>query len=325
MTDKNCNCSNSNSNVLGTTTGCCNRDKSTCIDVNKIYDSAKDKECIEDLKVYLDNEGQEIVDNATNIRCTGAEIIWAQISVHDIAFNRGYYSVDIRYYFRICFEACVNGRAREFCGIAVYDKQTIMFGSEGNVSIFTSDAVNGGVCGMLPEESVTSLVSNMPKVVLEAATPICLAVKAVEKTYNYGCNCCCCEQIPENICNTCGCRPVSDDTGTKCLYVTLGLFTLIRMERPVSILLDCAEYCVPERESAVLSDSTTDPCTLFKSMKFPTCDFFPPSCGAVSSGIAGGEQCTEYPTNCNGSGVGGTTNNNNNNSSCGSGCGSRCR
>lgn len=319
MSDKNCL-----SNVLGTMTGCC-RDKSTCIDVDKIYDSAKDKECIEDLKVFLDNEGQEIVDNASNIRCTCAEVLWAQISVHDIAFNRGYYAVDIRYYFRICFEACVNGRSREFCGIAVYDKQTIMFGSEGNVSIFTSEAINGGVCGCLPDKSVTEAVSNMPKVVLEVATPICLAVKAVEKAYNYNgkcCHCCCCyDQIPENICHSCGCKPVSDDIGVKSLYVTLGLFTLTRMERPVSLLIDCAEYCVPERESSVLSDSTTDPCTLFKTMSFPTCDFFPPSCGAVSSGIAGGEQCSECPTNCTRPS---NTGSNNCSNTCGSGSGNGC-
>ena len=294
MTDKNCQTA---SNVLGTSTGCC-RDKSTCIDVDKIYDSAKDKECIEDLRVYLDNEGQDIVDNATTIRCTSAEVLWANISVHDVAFNRGYYAVDIRYYFRICFEACVSGRAREFCGIAVYDKQTIMYGSEGNVSVFTSEAANGSICGGVPDSGLTQAVSNMPKVVLEVATPICLAVKAVEKAYKYGCTCCCCEQIPDCICNSCGCKPVSDECGVKSLYVTLGLFTLTRMERPVSILLDSAEFCVPERESSVLSDSTTDPCKLFKTMNFPTCDFYPPSCGAVSSGIAGGEQCKECPTSC---------------------------
>ena len=162
MTDKNCQTA---SNVLGTSTGCC-RDKSTCIDVDKIYDSAKDKECIEDLRVYLDNEGQDIVDNATTIRCTSAEVLWANISVHDVAFNRGYYAVDIRYYFRICFEACVSGRAREFCGIAVYDKQTIMYGSEGNVSVFTSEAANGSICGGVPDSGLTQAVSNMPKVLL---------------------------------------------------------------------------------------------------------------------------------------------------------------
>ena len=102
------------------------RDKTTCIDVNKIYDSAKDKECIEDLKVYLGPEAQELIDNASNIRAKCAEVLWASISVSDVAFNKGYYSIDIRYYFRLCFEVCVMGRSREFCGVAVYDKQALV-------------------------------------------------------------------------------------------------------------------------------------------------------------------------------------------------------
>lgn len=294
MANKLCSCLG---NVLGSNTGNnCQNDKSTCIDVDKIYDAAKDKECIEDLKVYVNACGQEIIDSASTIRCTGAEVVWAQISVHDIAFNRGYFSVDIRYYFRICFEACVSGNAREFCGIAVYDKQTILFGSEGNVSIFTSEAVSGNVCAGVNCQTLTQTVSNMPKVVLEVATPICLSVKSVEKCYNYGCCCCGCEQVPQSITDLCGCAGLCDDSGVKALYVTLGLFTLIRIERPVSILLENAQFCVPERQSAVLSDSTTnDPCSIFNNMDFPTCDFFPPSFGAISGGIAGGEQCTECP------------------------------
>ena len=58
-----------------------------------------------------------------------------------------------------------------------------MYGSEGNVSVFTSEAANGSICGGVPDSGLTQAVSNMPKVVLEVATPVCLAVKAVEKTY----------------------------------------------------------------------------------------------------------------------------------------------
>lgn len=317
MTDRTGSVYNKNcGSVLGTTTqnnnNCCN-DKSTCIDVDKIYDSAKDKECIEDLRVFVGCDGQEIIDNATNIRCQSSEVIWANISVHDVAFNKGYYAVDIRFYFKICFEACVNGNAREFCGIAVYDKQTIMFGSEGNVKMFCSTCASNDICAGLPHLSTTNSVTNNPKVVLEVAAPICLNVKIADRQYNYGCCCCAADQIPDSIWNSC-CAPISpDDYGIKNLYVTLGLFTLTRMERPVSLLIDNAQYCVPERESNVLSDSTTDPCAIFNNMSFPTCDFFPPSFGAVSSGIAGGEQCTECPS---GSVLGTTTTNDN--------CSNRC-
>ena len=128
-----------------------NTDKSTCINVDKIYDSARDKDCIEDLRVFVDQNGQSAIDHATNLRCKCADVIWANIVVSDVAFNRGYYAVDIRFYFRICFEATIPyAPAQEFCGIAVYDKQIIMFGSEGNVGVFTSDFCNNNMPGVPP-------------------------------------------------------------------------------------------------------------------------------------------------------------------------------
>ena len=313
MTEKTCNnsrtCSLSTSNSLSSVAAAAaanslvnsanhtssSNDRSTCIDVNKIFDSAKDKDCIEDLKVYLGPEGQEFIDNASNIRTKCAEVLWASISVSDVAFNKGYYSVDVRYYFRLCFEACVMGRAREFCGIAVYDKQVVMYGGEGNVSVYTSDTINNSVCADLPASAFTNNPANTPKVVLEVAPPIVLSVKLADRNCNCGCCCCSMDQIPENLCQSCGCTPIPEDMGIKCLYVTLGLFSLIRIERPVSLLINSAEYCIPNRQSSVLSDNTSDPCTIFKNMSFPTCDFYPPSHGAISSGIAGGEKCTETP------------------------------
>jgi len=303
MADKTCtnsrSCSGNNStltqaaaqSVLGTSSG--SNDKSTCIDVNKIYDAAKDKECIEDLRVYLGPEGQELIDNATNLRSKCAEVLWASISVSDVAFNKGYYSISIRYYFRLCFEACVMGRAREFCGIGVYDKQVVMFGGDGNVSIFTSDTVCNDICATLPPDAFTQNVANTPKVQLEVAAPIVLSVKLADRNWNCGHCCCPIDQIPENLCQCCGCTPMPSDMGAKCLYVTLGLFSLIKIERPVSLLINSAEYCIPNRESNVLSDTTSDPCEIFRNMAFPTCDFYPASAGALSSGIAGGEGCRD--------------------------------
>lgn len=283
MSDKNnsafCGCFGHNNGVAGTTT-----DNSTCINVDKIYDSARDKDCIEDLRVYVDQNGQSAIDHATNLRCKCADVIWANITVSDVAFNRGYFAVDIRFYFRICFEATIPYcQPQEFCGIAVYDKQVIMFGSEGNVSIFTSDFCNNNIPGSPPPVSYST---NLPKVVLEVATPICLAVKLTDRTCRCGVCCCSPDQIPDNICNVCGVMPC-EEHGIKCLYVTLGLFSVIRMQRPVSLVINAADYCIPDKNSNVLSE--TDPCSVFNNMSFPTCEFYPPSIsGAISCGIAGG-------------------------------------
>lgn len=246
----------------------------TCINTDKIYDSVRDKECLEDLRVFVTEGGQEAIDRANSIRAKSAEVLWACITVNEVAFNKGYYSVSIRYYFKILFEACIpGGRSAEFCGIAVFDKTVILFGGEGSVSIFTSDRYSDGCCDC---SSVSGdFKTNLPKVVLEIAPPISLGVKLVDRAYNYGCCCCECCQIPEHI-TGCVQGALVDNYGTKNLYITLGIFSVIRMERPCAILVNALDYCVPERDSTESAD-TTNPCELFKTMSFPTSDFCPPS------------------------------------------------
>ena len=126
MADKTNNCGG----ILGTGNGCSgkgNIECGTCICTDKIFDAVKIKECLEDIKVHLTEAGQDAVDRANNIRAKSAEVVKACLSVGEVAFNRGYYSVSIRYYFRITFEACIpGGRSAEFCGIAVYDKNLVL-------------------------------------------------------------------------------------------------------------------------------------------------------------------------------------------------------
>ncbi len=50
---------------------------SVCIHTDKVYDSCKDKDCIEDARVFLTACGQELIDKAVNVKCRKAEIIWA--------------------------------------------------------------------------------------------------------------------------------------------------------------------------------------------------------------------------------------------------------
>ena len=153
MSEKNCPSFRDNTSVCGTTGfnqtsgGKHNTACGTCVDCDKIYDSVKDKDCLEDLKVFLTECGQDIIDRATNIRCKGAEVLWTHITVDTVPFNKGYYSVYVRFYFKLHFEACVpGGKSQEFCGVAVYDKKCVLFGSEGNISIFTSEQYCNDFC-----------------------------------------------------------------------------------------------------------------------------------------------------------------------------------
>ena len=140
---------------------------SVCIDCNKIMDSCRDKDCLEDIKVFLSDFSQEIVDRATAIRCRDAQVIWTHVTVEPIPFNRGFYQIDIRFLFKISFEACVcMGKAQDIEGIAVFDKKVILFGSEGNVSIFRSDPCMNSFCA-LPDFNADNVKSNLPIAVVE--------------------------------------------------------------------------------------------------------------------------------------------------------------
>lgn len=75
-----------------------------------------------------------------SVRSGKAELLNVQIDVEPTGFSKGFYSVDIRYFYRITAEAFVGAsRPIEITGLAVFDKRAILFGGEGSAKIFSSD------------------------------------------------------------------------------------------------------------------------------------------------------------------------------------------
>ena len=58
------------------------------------------------------------------------------------------------------------------------------------------------------------------------------------------------------------------------LYVTLGQFSIIRLERDTQLLIPAYDYCVPEQSCE--GSGEEDPCTMFSKIQFPLDEFFPP-------------------------------------------------
>lgn len=75
--------------------------EAVCVHTDKIYDSCMDKDCLENVRVYLTSCGQDIVDRAINVKCTKAEVIWVFTDIEAVPFNRGFYSVDLKYFFKV--------------------------------------------------------------------------------------------------------------------------------------------------------------------------------------------------------------------------------
>lgn len=63
------------------------------------------------------------------------------------------------------------------------------------------------------------------------------------------------------------------------LYVTLGQFSVIRLERPAQIIVPIVDYALPTKECcADPGGSAEDPCALFDRVPFPADAFTPTGC-----------------------------------------------
>ena len=242
--------------------------ETVCIEANRVLDSCRDRDCYENVRVFLTNFGNEIIERTGNVRVRHSCIAWASITVDPIAFNKGFYSINIRFYIKITFEACLSpGRVQEFDGIAVIDKNVILFGGDNNLNVFKSTGT-GGFCEA-PVELCCS-EGNMPTAVVEAVDPIILGVKVVEKKHAHHCVCCCtCGDIPDGV--TRNINGGLSDEGERHLVVSIGIFSVVRIVRPAQYLISATEYTVPDKEC--LTRSEENPCDIFKCMAFPTDEF----------------------------------------------------
>lgn len=237
--------------------------EAVCIHTRKVYDSCRDKECLQDIRVYLTRCSQELLETAINVKPRNAELIWTYIDVEPISFNRGFYTVDVKYFYRITAEAFTGiGRPHEMSGIATYDKRTVLFGSEGSARIFSSQVR----CGEHDIQNAER--SNLPIALVEVVDPVILATKVLDGP--------CCDaavlDIPDEICHCFDDELVISDEGKR-LYATLGQFSIIKLERDIQLLMPAFDICLPEKECAGNPD---DPCSLFQKFRFPVDEFYPP-------------------------------------------------
>lgn len=261
--------------------------EAVCIDVGRVYDSCADKDCLEDLRVYFTDSAQSIVDNATNIRCRGAEVLNAFIEVERVPFNRGFYSVDITYYFKVCLDVFCGhtGNPTMVEGLTSFSKKCILYGSEGNVKVFSSEFVCGDIDDQL------DMVSTNPRAKVQTVDPICLDAK-LRKSHD------CCHfdpckppRLPRCVCRCFdGCFDNCDCEPTKAVTVTLGIFTIVQLERDVQMLVPAYDFCVPSKEC---SCDTDNPCDAFRKIQFPVDEFFPPKEGCLKDSYRPSCACSD--------------------------------
>ena len=78
--------------------------EAVCIDAQRVYDSCSDKDCLEDIRVLFPAARQPLVDSATNVRIRDVSVITVYMDLQPIPFNKGFYSVDMTFFFDVALD-----------------------------------------------------------------------------------------------------------------------------------------------------------------------------------------------------------------------------
>ena len=242
------------------------------IHTKKITDSCRDKDCIEDLRVYLTKGSQCILDSAAGAKVRCADLMYTYIDVEPVAFDRNHYCVDVTFYYRILADAVVGtARPAALYGLAVFSKRAVLCGEDSKAHIFTSNTRINQLDGL------STYSANRPTAIVEVLDPMVLSSKVREV-----CDCSCKEttvaQIPAGILQMFDEELVLSGESRR-LFVTLGQFSIIRLERDAQLVVPVLDYSIPTKECCdSIGGCAEDPCEMFGRIPFPAAQFAPRGC-----------------------------------------------
>ncbi len=245
--------------------------EAVCIDAMRIYDSCSDKDCLEDMRVLFAPSQQELVDIATNARIRDVDVITVYLDLQPIPFNKGFYSVDMTFFFDVKLDLFGGPSScpTTVNGVAIFNKKVVLYGSEGNVKMFAS--------GECTDDADLQDSRVLPKATVQVAEPVALSAKLCDRPL-MTCEPYC--RIPDCICRRYG-GEFETHPQRNYVYVTIGLFIIVQMVRNVQMLIPAYDFCVPEKECVT---STDNPCDLFRRIDFPVGEFFPPRATDLGDG-----------------------------------------
>lgn len=240
------------------------------------------------------------------------------------SLQTGCWDIELRYVFEYTLEfrrsdGCFIGRID---ATSSYTLKTTLFGSTEAETTTVNEMFNGCFSGI-----------GGPYVVAEGKALALDAELKYASPSNNNCCCCCCSCIcgcesgcgcdngGNNGCNS-GCNNKCNDycdpqTAPVAVNVTIGLFTIIKLYRPVNMVVQSLGTCLPE--SCVSPLQNGDPCGNFNAMSFPWDAFVPSqepkSCCAYTPSYSSPNCDVDDKDNC--------VNNCNNNCNCNNRC--NCR
>ena len=78
-------------------------------------------------------------------------------------------------------------------------------------------------------------------------------------------------------------EPLACEAGKRDLLVTLGQFSIVRLERDAQLLVPVLDYSIPTKECCETPGCGEDPCEMFSRIPFPENQFAPRGCDACQT------------------------------------------
>lgn len=223
----------------------CNDYDAIPVKVNRVFDSCSDRDCIKCVQVTLETG---LPEDATIVKARCVTVSDVCMTVDPIPFNKGYYSVDITFTFNVELAAYVTAcdTPTIISGSATISKNCILYGGETNSRTFSSDGTvigtNGECCNII----------NPPTALVQVVSPLVLESKIA------------------TICTGCECGVTEGCTSERGVVLTIGLFYVVELVRPVTVMVPTCPYTIPQKECC---SETCSPCEIFDRIKFPVEEF----------------------------------------------------
>jgi hypothetical protein len=236
------------------------------IHTKKIYDSCRDKDCIEGLRLYPTVGSRTLLDAAASVGNGRAELLYVTVRVDPVAYNRGFYTVSTRWYYRVVVQAYTGApNPVDADGLCVFDKRVMLFGGRDRAKTYGS--------------ALGEYAGNRPEAVVEAVDPIVLdAAFAADDAA-----CAMTPDIPENV-RAMFNSDIASENSARYVRATLGQFSLVRLEREAHLLIPVCDYCLPENDCKCGESGAEDPYEMFSRIDFPSEEF---SAGETPDGGGG--------------------------------------
>ena len=143
------------------------------------------------------------------------------------------------------------------------------FGGESRAKVFSSYPVPGGA------DYPIDLTANLPTAVVSAVDPLLLCARIVDCSCGNCCDCAAVTGVPTGIAEAFD-EPILFEPQTRRVCISIGQFSIVRLERGTQLLIPTFDYCIPTKQCPNSGVSGAEsPCDVFGQIEFPMDAFFP--------------------------------------------------